>query len=107
MLARAHTFTIEGLQTRRVTVEVDIRPGLPAFVIVGLADAAVREARERVRAAIRNCGYEFPSRRITANPAALDPTEKNSSGTLRLLATSSGRWARRLPPSAWRPARRC
>jgi magnesium chelatase family protein len=60
MLARTHTFTIEGLQTRRVTVEVDIRPGLPAFAIVGLADTAVREARERVAAAILNSGYEFP-----------------------------------------------
>jgi magnesium chelatase family protein len=72
MLARAHTFTIEGLQTRPVTVEVDIRAGLPAFTIVGLADAAVREARDRVRAAILNSGYEFPMRRITANLAPGD-----------------------------------
>jgi magnesium chelatase family protein len=72
MLARAHTFTIDGLQTRRVTVEVDIRAGLPGFRIVGLADAAVREARERVQAAIRNSGYEFPARRITANLAPGD-----------------------------------
>jgi len=72
MLARTHTFTIEGLHTRHVTVEVDIRPGLPAFVIVGLADTAVREARERVRAAIVNSGYEFPARRITANFAPGD-----------------------------------
>jgi magnesium chelatase family protein len=72
MLARAHTFTIEGLHTWQVTVEVDIRAGLPAFVIVGLADAAVREARERVQAAIRNSGYEFPARRITANLAPGD-----------------------------------
>ncbi|HZL47781.1 MAG TPA: YifB family Mg chelatase-like AAA ATPase [Solirubrobacteraceae bacterium] len=72
MLARAHTFTIEGLETRHVTVEVDIRPGLPAFTIVGLADAAVREARERVQAAILNSGYEFPGRRITANLAPGD-----------------------------------
>jgi magnesium chelatase family protein len=72
MLARTHTFTIDGLQTHHVTVEVDIRPGLPAFTIVGLADAAVREARERVRAAIRNSGYEFPARRITANLAPAD-----------------------------------
>ena len=49
MLARAHTFTIEGLQTRHVIVEVDIRPGLPGFTIVGLADAAVRE-RQAARA---------------------------------------------------------
>ncbi len=72
MLARAHTFTIVGLQTRPVRVEVDIRAGLPAFTIVGLADAAVREARDRVRAAIQNSGYEFPMRRITANLAPGD-----------------------------------
>ena len=72
MLARAHTFTIEGLQTRHVTVEVDIRPGLPGFTIVGLADAAVREARDRVHAAVLNSGYEFPARRITANLAPAD-----------------------------------
>jgi magnesium chelatase family protein len=72
MLARAHTFTIEDLHTRHVTVEVDIRAGLPAFTIVGLADTAVREARERIQAAIRNSGYEFPARRITANLAPGD-----------------------------------
>jgi magnesium chelatase family protein len=72
MLARARTFTIEGLHARAVSVEVDIRPGLPAFTIVGLADAAVREARDRVHAAILNSGYEFPARRITANLAPGD-----------------------------------
>lgn len=72
MLARAHTFTIDGLQTRHVQVEVDVRRGLPAFTIVGLADAAVREARERVRTAILNSGYEFPAQRITANLAPGD-----------------------------------
>jgi magnesium chelatase family protein len=72
MLARAHTFTTAALRVQRVTVEVDVRPGLPAFVIVGLADAAVREARERVRTAIRNSGYDFPARRITANLAPAD-----------------------------------
>ncbi len=72
MLARAHTFTIDGLRTRHVSVEVDVRRGLPAFTIVGLADAAVREARERVRAAILNSGYAFPAMRITANLAPGD-----------------------------------
>jgi magnesium chelatase family protein len=72
MLARVHTFTIEGLHSRHVTVEVDIRRGLPSFAIVGLADAAVREARERVRAAILNSGFAFPARRITANLAPGD-----------------------------------
>jgi magnesium chelatase family protein len=72
MLARARTFTIEGLHARAVSVEVDIRPGLPAFAIVGLADAAVREARDRVHAAVLNSGFEFPARRITANLAPGD-----------------------------------
>ena len=72
MLARAHAFTIDGLQTHHVTVEVDVRPGLPAFVIVGLADTAVREARERIAGAIRNSGFDFPARRITANLAPAD-----------------------------------
>jgi magnesium chelatase family protein len=72
MLARARSYTIEGLHTQAVAVEVDIRSGLPGFTIVGLADAAVREARDRVRAAILNSGYEFPERRITANLAPAD-----------------------------------
>jgi magnesium chelatase family protein len=55
-----------------VLVEVDVRSGLPGFTIVGLADAAVREARERIRAAIRNSGREFPAKRITANLAPGD-----------------------------------
>ncbi len=73
MLARVTTFAIDGVEPRRITVEVDIRPGLPAFTVVGLGDIAVRESRERVRSAIQNSGYEFPQRRITANlaPASL------------------------------------
>lgn len=69
VLARVVTFTLDGIDPRPVWVEVDIRPGLPAFRIVGLADAAVREARDRVRAAIENSGFDFPVRRITANLA--------------------------------------
>jgi magnesium chelatase family protein len=69
MLARVTTFALDGLASRRVAVEVDVRPGLPAFSIVGLGDKAVREARERVRAAILNSGFEFPLRRIVANLA--------------------------------------
>src|SRR3954467_14805901 len=73
MLARVTTFAIDGLETSRVTVEVDIRQGLPAFTVVGLGDTAIREARERVKAGVRNSGFEFPERRIVANlaPAAL------------------------------------
>src|SRR5918997_1754799 len=69
MLARVTTFAIDGVESRRVWVEADIRLGLPAFTIVGLADKAVREARERVRSAIVNSGHEFPQKRITVNLA--------------------------------------
>jgi magnesium chelatase family protein len=69
MLARVATFAIDGVDPRQVWVEVDIRPGLPAFTIVGLGDAAVRESRDRIRSAILNSGFEFPQSRITANLA--------------------------------------
>ncbi len=69
MLARIATFAIDGVDPRAVWVEVDIHSGLPAFTIVGLGDAAVRESRDRIRAAIQNSGFEFPARRITANLA--------------------------------------
>ena len=72
MLARAHTFTIDGPEARHVTVELDVRNGLPAFTIVGLADTAVREARERIQTAVRNSGFGWPARRITANLAPGD-----------------------------------
>jgi magnesium chelatase family protein len=73
VLATAHTFTLDGISARPVRVEVDVHRGLPGFAIVGLPDAAVREARERVRAALVNCGFEFPLRRIVVNlaPASL------------------------------------
>jgi magnesium chelatase family protein len=58
-----------GVDGYIVYVEVDVSSGLPSFEIVGLPDAAIREARERVRAALRNSGYEFPLRRITVNLA--------------------------------------
>jgi magnesium chelatase family protein len=72
MLAVASTFTLDGIAARPVRVEVDVHRGLPAFSLVGLPDAAVREARERVRSALVNCGFEFPLRRITVNLAPAD-----------------------------------
>ncbi len=60
MLASVATFAIEGVDSREVVVEADLRRGLPVFTIVGLPDAAVREARERVRAALLNSGLESP-----------------------------------------------
>ncbi len=69
MLARVTTFAIDGIESRRVSVEVDLRQGLPAFSVVGLGDRSVRESRDRVRAAIHNSGFAFPQSRITANLA--------------------------------------
>jgi magnesium chelatase family protein len=69
MLARIATFAIDGVDPRQVSVEVDIRRGLPAFTIVGLGDVAVRESRDRIRAAILNSDFDFPQSRITANLA--------------------------------------
>jgi magnesium chelatase family protein len=72
MIARVNTFAVDGVASRRVWVEADIRQGLPAFTVVGLADKAVREARERVRAALVNSGFDFPLKRITVNLAPAD-----------------------------------
>jgi magnesium chelatase family protein len=62
----------EGLAAPQVRVEVEVAGGLPALVLVGLVETAVRESRERVRAAIRASGFEFPNRRITVSLAPAD-----------------------------------
>ena len=72
MLAKVYTCAVVGLEGRIIEVEVDISPGLPAITVVGLGDKAVQESRERVRAAIRNCGCDFPMRRVTVNLAPAD-----------------------------------
>jgi len=61
LLANTQTCAVIGLDGFVVQVEVDISPGLPAFNIVGLPDTAIQEAKEQVRAALRNSGCEFPS----------------------------------------------
>jgi magnesium chelatase family protein len=72
-LAVVHSRALVGLAAEAVAVEVHLAPGLPAFTIVGLADTEVKEARERVRAALLTCGLDFPSnRRITVNLAPAD-----------------------------------
>lgn len=72
MLARASTATPWGIEARLVQVEVDVHNGLPQVQIVGLADAAVKESRERVRAAIKNCGFDLPPKSIVINLAPAD-----------------------------------
>ena len=78
MLARAIACSVHGLAGIPVVVEADIANGLPNFTIVGLTDRAIQEARERVRASVRNAGFEFPSRRLTVN---LAPAEVPKEGT--------------------------
>jgi len=87
VLARVTTFTIDGLASRRIAVEVDLRRGLPAFTIVGRGDAAVRESRERVHAALLNSGFAFPQRRVTVN---LAPAHLPKVGPGFDLATACG-----------------
>ncbi len=79
MFSRVSTCGLIGLEGYHIQVESDISNGIPAFDIVGLADPSVKEARERVKAAINNSGYEFPIRRITVNLAPAD-TRKEGSG---------------------------
>lgn len=79
MYARTYGMVIAGLDGILVSVEVDISAGLPCFEIVGLPTASVREAKERVRAAIRNAGFEFPMRRIVINLAPADIRKDGSS----------------------------
>jgi len=78
MLAVLHGATVEGVNGLLVAVEVDIASGLPAFATVGLPEAAVRESKDRVKAAVVNSGYSFPARRITVN---LAPADVRKSGT--------------------------
>ncbi|MDO8315540.1 MAG: YifB family Mg chelatase-like AAA ATPase [Rugosibacter sp.] len=71
-LAVLRSRALAGLSAPEVTVEVHLTGGLPTFTLVGLPDTEVKEARDRVRAAIQNCGFEFPQRRITVNLAPAD-----------------------------------
>ncbi len=87
MLATLLSATLNGIAGRVVRVEVDVAPGLPGFTIVGLPDAALSEARERVRGALRNAGYHHPPRRITVN---LAPAEVRKAGASLDLAIALG-----------------
>lgn len=78
MLCRLASASLAGIEAQLVEVEADIALGLPSFVTVGLPDAAVRESKERVRSALRNCGYDPPPRRITVNLAPADRRKEGS-----------------------------
>lgn len=72
MLAKITSCTVLGVEGWLIQVEVDVAAGLPTFSTVGLPDSSVRESKDRVKAAIKNCGYDFPTRRITVNLAPAD-----------------------------------
>src|SRR3954453_6320000 len=78
MVQRVSTVAFEGIEARAVDVQVQVAPGLPAFHVVGLADKAVSEARERVRSALVASGLALPSRRITVNLAPADMPKEGS-----------------------------
>lgn len=79
MFSMVKSVGIFGLNSYMVEIEADVSGGLPAFDVVGLPDAAVKESRDRVRAAIKNCGYKFPTGRITVN---LAPADKKKVGAI-------------------------
>ena len=87
MLAAVATFALEGVQPQEVTVEVDVRRGLPTFTLVGLPDRAIRESRERVRAALLNSNLDFPQKRLTVN---LAPAHVRKAGPSFDLAIAVG-----------------
>src|SRR5262249_58619818 len=87
MLSRVRTAALWGLEAFPVECEVDVGPGLPGFVLVGLPDASARDARERVWPALRNAGFQVPDRRVTVN---LAPAERRKEGASMDLAMVLG-----------------
>ena len=87
MLCEVRSLGLSGISGYEVRAECDLSAGLPAFEIVGLPDAAVKEARDRVRAAIKNCGFTFPVSRITVN---LAPANQRKGGTVYDLPILAG-----------------
>ena len=79
MLSKVYSAATFGIDAYIVTIEVDVSKGLPVVVMVGLPEGAVKESKDRVRAAIQNSGYEFPIKRITVNFAPADVRKEGSS----------------------------
>src|SRR5919109_1994438 len=78
MLAKVNSAALFGIDALRVEVEIDLASGLPQLATVGLAEGAVRESKDRIRAAVKNCGYTFPAKRITINLAPADLKKEGS-----------------------------
>lgn len=95
---------ILGIDGYIVEIETDISNGLPAFDIVGLGDTAVREARERVRSAVKNSGYEFPLKKITLNMA---PANIKKKAHPSILPSPWASWPRRAKSASLPSKTRC
>lgn len=87
MIAKTYSFGLLGLEAYPVEIEIDAANGLPAVTVVGLADTAIKESKERVRSAIRNSGFQWPSQRITVN---LAPSDIKKEGACFDLAIALG-----------------
>ncbi|KPK98922.1 MAG: hypothetical protein AMJ95_02235, partial [Omnitrophica WOR_2 bacterium SM23_72] len=87
MLARVLSFVVLGIEAYPVEIEVDVSRGLPAIALVGLADAAIRESKERVKSAIKNSGFQWPGERITVS---LAPAQVKKEGACLDLAIALG-----------------
>ena len=79
MVAKIRSLGLQGIGGYEVSAEIFLSGGLPQFDLVGLPDAAVKEARERVRASVQNCGLDFPVSRVTVN---LAPADRKKAGTV-------------------------
>jgi len=86
MLSKIYSSAILGIDAYLLEIEVDIHPGLPYFATVGLPDGAVKESKDRVKAAIKNMGYNFPGTRITVNLAPADVKKEGSAFDLPIAA---------------------
>jgi len=100
MLARVLSSAVFGIDAYVVEVEVDIAQGLPAFATVGLPEGAVKESKDRVKAAVKNCGYDFPARRITVNLAPAD-IKKEGRPSISPWPSASSRRPRSCKRASW------
>ena len=104
MLARCLSASLQGLEARPVTVEVDLAPGLPGVQLVGLPDKAIQESRERVRSALRNSGFRGPLVRVVINLAPADERKEGPSFDLPIalaLLVASGQLDAPLLDGLW------
>ncbi|MDD5496518.1 MAG: magnesium chelatase domain-containing protein, partial [Candidatus Omnitrophica bacterium] len=79
MIAKIYSSYVNGIDAHEVTVETDVGAGLPGFNIVGLPDTSIKESRDRIKLAIKNSNFSFPTRKITINLAPADIKKEGSS----------------------------